>query len=73
MHRFDYSFLKSVIPGNIVGLSDVISDLRSKEEFRKIQYTDAFETLHFHVSNKYPYLLFWWYNTSLTRFLTFLE
>ena len=45
MHRFDYSFLKSVIPGNIVGLSDVISDLRSKEEFRKIQYTDAFETL----------------------------
>ena len=42
MHRFDYSFLKSVIPGNIVGLSDVISDLRSKEELNVFLQTQLF-------------------------------
>ena len=36
MHRYDYSFLKKSVPGNIVGLTDIISDLRTKEEFRKI-------------------------------------
>ena len=45
MHRYDYSFLKNSIPGNIIGLTDIIADLRSKEEFRKLQYSSAFESL----------------------------
>ena len=45
MHRYTYTFLKNNIPGNIVGLTDIIADLRSKEEFRKLQYHDAFERL----------------------------
>ena len=45
MHRYDYSFLKKSVPGNIVGLIDIISDLRTKEEFRKLQYIDTFEVL----------------------------
>ena len=45
MHRYDYSFLKKTVPGNIVGLTDIISDLRAKEEFRKLQYSDTFEVL----------------------------
>lgn len=46
MHRYEYSFLKNRIPRNIVGLTDSIADLRAKEEFRKLQYSDAFEILH---------------------------
>ncbi len=45
MRKFDYSFLKKDIPGNLVGLTDIIADLRSKEEFRKLQYTETFEQL----------------------------
>ena len=45
MRKFDYSFLKKDIPGNIVGLTDIIADLKSKEEFRKLQYKDTFESL----------------------------
>ena len=45
MHRYDYSFLKKSVPGNIVGLTDIISDLRSKEEYRKLQYSETFEIL----------------------------
>ena len=45
MRKFDYSFIKNNIPGNIVGLTDVIVDLRRKEEFRKLQYKDTFESL----------------------------
>ena len=45
MHRYTYTFLKNNIPGNIVGLTEIIADLRSKEEFRKLQYRDAFEAL----------------------------
>ncbi len=45
MHRYDYSFLKKTVPGSIVGLTDIISDLRSKEEFRKLQYSETFEIL----------------------------
>ena len=45
MHKYDYSFLKNQIPGNIVGLTDIIADLRSKEEFRKLQYAETFESL----------------------------
>ena len=45
MHRYNYSFLKSEIPGNILGLTNIISDLKSKEEFRKLQYQETFEIL----------------------------
>ncbi len=45
MKRYDYSFLKNQIPGNIVGLTNVIADLKSKEGFRKLQYTKTFESL----------------------------
>ena len=45
MHRYDYSFIKNSVPGNIVGLTDIISDLRTKEEFRKLQYRETFEIL----------------------------
>lgn len=45
MHKYDYSFLKNAIPGNIVGLTDIIADLKTKEEFRKLQYEDTFEIL----------------------------
>lgn len=45
MHKYDYSFLKKEIPGNIVGLSGIIADLKAKEEFRKLQYVSTFEEL----------------------------
>lgn len=45
MRRYDYSFLKKSIPGNIVGLAEIIADLRSREEFRKLQYRETFESL----------------------------
>lgn len=45
MRKYDYSFLKDSIPGNIVGLTNVISDLKMKGEFRKLQYGDTFENL----------------------------
>jgi Fic family protein len=45
MRRYDYSFLKNQIPGNIIGLTGIIADLKSKEEYRKLQYTEAFESL----------------------------
>ena len=45
MHKYDYSFLKDTIPGNIVGLADIIADLKSREEFRKLQYSETFESL----------------------------
>ena len=45
MHIYDYSFLKDTIPVNIVSLTDVIADLKSREEFRKLQYSETFEIL----------------------------
>lgn len=45
MHVYDYSFLKDKIPGNIVGLTDIVSDLKAREEFRKLQYNETFEIL----------------------------
>ena len=45
MHKYDYTFLKESIPGNIIGLTDIISDLKTKEEFRKLQYVETFEIL----------------------------
>lgn len=45
MHKYDYSFLKDGIPGNIIGLITIIADLRSKEAFRRQQYGETFERL----------------------------
>lgn len=45
MKRFDYSFLKNGIPGNIVGTIGIISDLNAKNQIRKMQYKQAFEEL----------------------------
>ncbi len=45
MRKFDYNFLADEIPSNIAGTSDIISDLRAKEGFRKLQYEDAFDKL----------------------------
>ncbi|MBQ3282125.1 MAG: Fic family protein [Eubacterium sp.] len=45
MRRFDYYFLKNEVPGNIIGLTGIISDLRTREEVRKMQYSDTFESL----------------------------
>ena len=45
MHIYYYSFLKKEIPGNIVGLTGVIADLKSKEIFRKLQYEETFNSL----------------------------
>ena len=45
MRRFDYSFLKNGIPGNIVGTIGIISDLNAKNQIRKMQYEQAFEEL----------------------------
>ncbi len=45
MHKFDYSFLKENIPGNIIGIADIIADLNSKEHIRKQQYVATFEKL----------------------------
>lgn len=45
MHSYDYSFLKRSIPGSIVGLTSIIADLKAKEDFRKTQYKETFETL----------------------------
>ena len=45
MHKYDYSFLKKQIPGDIIRLTDIIADLKSKEEFRKLQYKETFDSL----------------------------
>lgn len=45
MRRYDYTFLKDEIPGSIVGLTDVIADLRARGELRKLQYGEAYESL----------------------------
>lgn len=45
MKTFDYCFLKKEIPSNILQISNIIADLKAKEEFRKLQYQETFETL----------------------------
>ena len=45
MHRYDYSFLKSEIPGSTIRLTGVIADLNAKEGFRKLQYSETFASL----------------------------
>ncbi len=45
MHIYDYSFLKDAVPGNIVSLTEIIADRRSREGFRKREYGERFERL----------------------------
>lgn len=45
MHKFDYSFLKTGISSKLVGACNLIVDLNSKENIRKIQYKDSFNIL----------------------------
>ena len=45
MRHFDYSFLKNNISSDVLGLSNVITDLKCREEIRKLQYGQAFESL----------------------------
>ena len=45
MRAFDYSFLKNQIPGQIVRISNVISDLNAKETIRRKQNPKAFDAL----------------------------
>ena len=45
MRTFDYSFLKNHIPGQIVSISNVISDLNAKETIRRKQNPKAFDAL----------------------------
>lgn len=45
MHKFDYSFLKTGISSKLVGACNLIVELNSKENIRKIQYKDSFDTL----------------------------
>ena len=45
MHKFDYSFLKTGISSKLVGACNLIVDLNSKENIRKLQYKDSFNVL----------------------------
>ncbi len=45
MRKYDYSFLKKKIPGNIVGTVGIISDLNARNQIRKLQYEKTFDTL----------------------------
>lgn len=45
MRRFDYNFLKEQIPGQLVSISNVISDLHAKETMRRTQNQGTFEAL----------------------------
>ncbi|MBR0119388.1 MAG: Fic family protein [Eubacterium sp.] len=45
MHLFDYSFLKKTVPTEIVSTAMVVTDLRAKEELRKIYGKSTLEIL----------------------------
>ena len=45
MRRFDYSFLKTGLSAELMGLTNVITDLRAKETLRRLQYSDTYEVL----------------------------
>ncbi len=45
MHIFDYSFLENDISGNILSTSNIISDLKAREELRKTNNIKIFEEL----------------------------
>ena len=39
MQNYDYSFLKGLVPSQIIGTAEIIADLRARGEVRKLQYT----------------------------------
>ncbi|MCR5151298.1 MAG: Fic family protein [Clostridiales bacterium] len=45
MRRYDYSFLKNSIPGNLVGMSNTVADLNAKEKFRILNNAQLFEAM----------------------------
>ena len=45
MHRFDYRFLKTQIPGQLVGISNLVADLNSRESLRRAEHPDTFQRL----------------------------
>ena len=45
MHKFDYSFLKTGLSSKLVGACNLIIDLNSKENIKKLQYKDSFIAL----------------------------
>ena len=45
MRKYDYQFLKNEIPGNIISLTSIIADLKAKENYRRMQYSETFERL----------------------------
>ena len=76
MRTFDYSFLKNQIPGQIVSISSVISDLNAKETLRRKQNPKAFdapgfaykETLFEEIVCKLPVLSSIWSFAGRVRF-----
>ena len=45
MRTFDYSFIKKQVPGQIVSISNVISDLNARETIRRKQNPKEFDAL----------------------------
>ena len=41
MRVFDYSFLKGMVPAQIVGTSEIIADLRARSEIRRSLYAET--------------------------------
>ena len=45
MHIFDYSFLKDTIPASLAGLSDILYDLRARDQMRRGSNLSVFQSL----------------------------
>ena len=45
MHVFDYRFLKDAIPANLAGLSDILYDLRARDQMRRSSNSSVFQNL----------------------------
>lgn len=45
MHQFDYLFLKEQVPGQIVGISNMIADLHGRESLRQTEHPELFRRL----------------------------
>ncbi len=45
MHQFDYRFLKEQVPGQTVGISNMIADLHGRESLRQAEHPEFFQRL----------------------------
>ena len=45
MHVFDYRFLKDTIPASLAGLSDILYDLRARDQMRRSSNLSVFQSL----------------------------